>query len=195
MQPWHLLIDETVDGVVIGTRDSVIANHVRRGLLDVRLYWVYETYDPLSEEFTGYRDQKFFILPQTKRTPYFDEKRLLARLRLPAFELWRRTVIDQIRKFATSYDDIDAIIAEEIGRSTYTAPSENLAAYARMSALPIENVYEYFKLYVSERTSIRLMIRALAEKHSLAINACMNQADIAVVCEAMKRDFQGRKQL
>jgi hypothetical protein len=195
MQPWYILVDEMVDGIVIGTQDVVIANHLRRGILDVRLLWTREPYNPNSESNTGYGKQGFFKLQHKNITSLFEEKRRLARLRAPAFHAWRALALDHLRKFTTFYDDTDWILTPELGSSTVEAPTENLLTYARMSETSIEETYDYLTLLTQEHTQIRVVIRALAEKHSRAINACVDEAEIASAVARMNKDFAGRKDL
>ena len=189
MKPWYLLVDESTNGVLIGVQDPIIVNQLRRGVLDARLFWTRENFDPESDAHSGYKKRALFALAASERTPIFEEKRRVLKLRVPAFEFWRGVIIDQLRKAETFYAIVDPYLAPEIAASTKEKPTELLREYAATIGLPVEEVYEFSRLSVEENAHRRLMLHALAEKHARAINACTDEAQIAAACDAIRADF------
>jgi len=186
MNPWYLLIDESLSGVLIGLRDPVIANQLRRGVLDARLYWTRESYDASSDAHSGFRKRAFFALGRGERTETFEEKRRLLALRAKAFEIWRGIILDQLRKSEDFYGAVDPYLYRELSASE---PSGLMREYARVMELPLEEVMQFSKLRVEENAHKRLMLHALADKYARAINTCRTEHDISAACERMRSDF------
>lgn len=193
MRAWYLLVDEKTDGIVAASRDPVILNRLRRGILDVRFAWSYAEYDPRTADRTGFRRNELIKLSKDAVTPLLAEKRRLARLRLPAYELWRSFILERINRDASYYDNVDALISQEIQRSSNDALSERLEAFSDTSGMSAAETYAYFSLYERERADARLQLFALAEKFSRQINECSDEGARDAVYADMRRAFTATK--
>lgn len=190
MTPWFLLIDERNDGVLVGVRDSIIANQLRRGVLDARLMWTRQAYDPKSDTCTGYAKKKFFVLPERALNEQFVENRRLVQLRLPAFTLWRTIIIDQLSVRRAHYPEVADVFARELrDGSTADASSPWMQDYAHAAGVSLSEAHAYAKLLVDEESHRALMIHGRAERHARAINAATDMGAIELALETMRKDF------
>ena len=159
---WYLLLDgfggptEQPATVLIGVQDIVIANQLRRGVLDAELVTAWEPYNADDPRFDGFMSKGFCPLPKISEKNR--RKRELLKLRLPSFEYWRQCVTGELWHDTSFYVDMDWYFAREVERSTREQPSEGLLEYAHASDLSIAEAYEYLKLSFEESADKKLML-------------------------------------
>lgn len=191
---WYLLTDNLsrnhagrVGGVLGGVQDMVVAQQLRRGIMDSDIFVTREAYDPASETCTGIGTKGLCVLPGIERTEAFLSKRALVQIRISGFVVWRQIITAELQLQYIFYTDTDLYFAQEIAKSTSESISEGLMDYAYMAELQPMEAFEYAKLYAEEQRDKRLMLHALAEKYSRKINACSTQTEVNAVCTEMKK--------
>lgn len=189
--PWYLLLEsgtyENSGVVLIGDRDFVAINLLRRGILDARIAITTEEYIP--ERCTGLLDGKFYSLSEKERSESTERKRQLLALRLPGLRSLLRRVRWLIQRDATFPIDMDWYMAREIEKSPGGRLSTGILDYAAMGDRSPEEIYEYFKLTVEENSQKRLLLHAFVEKHVAALNTCMTAKEAERTCRVMWREL------
>ena len=196
MYPWYILVDQFpkvgISPVLIGVQDAVIANQLRRGLLDAHLFTLlqqnYDENDPNCGAFSRWNG--FCALPERTDTEELERTRSVLKIRREGFYFWRRWITVLLNRDRAFPEDAGWEVAREVEKSTPEHLSEGLLDYAHASGREPADAYAYLKIVSEETANRRLLVRALAEGYAAKINACTAQAEVAALCRKMGGDFR-----
>lgn len=195
--PWYVLIDglsmhnpTTISGVLGAARNIVVAQQLRRGIMDSYLMPMSRGFDPESKECTGYKTGGFCEMPEHLKTDLFRQKQLLIQVRKAAFYDWLRRINEALVNMRDFPIFADNEIQREIDNSTSERPASGILDYASASGMEPLEAYNFLKLYVDERINKRLMLHALAERFARQINGCRTKEEADAVSAALAKELR-----